>query len=222
MFNKNKKAIMLKFLVSLILALIIFVPACYLGGRLFSSSTQAKDNYVDFVQELEKFSQTGEIGARESTLLIMDTATAIVYFEKGKTEVLIDVDARVPYTDFIIYLQKPSQCNDQQNCLCLFRKSEFDTSVGTPGYDAVRVIPKNVLCSNLNYNLEIESCSIGKAAAVHSYKCTGGFLIERHLADKSSWTVASYYEMPRRVLLYLVRLDGAVRIIGPQDELQNE
>ena len=211
---------MLKFLVSLVLALIIFVPACYLGARLFRTSTQAKDNYVDFVQELEKFSQVGEIGARESTLLIMDTATAVVYFEKGKKEVLVEVDARVPYTDFTIHLQKPSQCNDDKNCLCLFRKSEFDTSLSKPGYDTITVIPKIVLCSNINYNLEIESCSLGKAEAVHSYKCTGGFMIERHLADKSSWYVVSYYEMPRRTLLYLVKLDNTVRIIGPQEGQQ--
>lgn len=219
MGKMNKKGLVLKFLVTILLALIIFVPACYMGAKLFRVSDQAKDNYVDLVEELNKFSKEAEIGARESTLLIMDKATALVYFEKGKEEVLVEVDARIPYSDFIIHLQKPVQCEEGKNCLCLFRKSEFESSLGTPGYDTITVAPKRVLCTNLNYQLELESCSIGEPEVVNGYKCSDGFMIERHLVDESSLVVRSYYQVQRRTLLYLTKFENMIRIQGP---LQNE
>src|SRR3989338_423997 len=119
----NRKAIIVKFLTTLLLAIIIFAPACYLSAKLFRTSTQAKDNYSDFAQELNRFARE-DIGSRKSALLIMDIATALVYFEKGFPEVTVAVDAEVPYTDYTLILRKPSQCENDKNCLCLFRKSE--------------------------------------------------------------------------------------------------
>ncbi len=207
---KNKQGIMVQFLTTVILAIIIFVPACYFVSNLLSrTSEQAKDNYGEFVEQLTEFAKKAKFGERKSILLIMDTATAIVYFEKGQQEVIVEVDARAPYTDYTISFQKPGQCDNTKNCLCLFRKSEFDVSL-----DEVSVIPKRVVCSNLDYNLEVETCNIGEANAVHSYTCENGFMIERHLADKSSWRVSSYYELPRRTVLFFTKFENMVRLEG--------
>ena len=73
-------------------------------------------------------------------MLIMDEATAIVYFEKDGPEVLVNVDAYFPSIDYTINLQKPGQCDDTKNCLCLFRSSKFDTE-GTE----LTVIPESSL-----------------------------------------------------------------------------
>ena len=137
----NKKAIMVKFLVTVILAIIIFAPACMLGSKIFRTSTQAKDNYLSFVKELNEFAKDKQqpIGAKKSTLLIMDKITTIVYFEGKSKEVLVEVDAAAPYTDYTIHLIKPGQCEEDKNCLCLFRKSEFDVTYWKPGYDTVTV-----------------------------------------------------------------------------------
>ncbi len=210
----NRQGIMVKFLTTLLLAIIIFAPACYLSAKLFRVSTQAKDNYVEFIDQLNKFTKDKEelLGGKKSLVLIMDKATAIVYFEKEKKEVLVQVDAQAPYTDYTIHIQKPTQCDNTQNCICLFRKAEFDTTWWKPGYDTVTVIPGRVICTDLDYGLEIETCSIGEPEAVNSYTCTNGFMIERHLADESTWNTASYYTAPRRTTLYLTKMDHAVRI----------
>ncbi len=207
---KSKRGIMVQFLTTVILAIIIFAPACYVTSKiLFRTSEQAKDNYTGFVKELNDFAVKGEVGARKSILLIMDEGTAAVYFEKGNREVLVKVDARAPYTDYTIHLQKPGQCDDARNCLCLFRKSDFE-----PESDKVTVIPQRVICTNLDYKLEVETCSIGKPNAVHSYICSNGFMIERNLAGGSDSTVVSYYELPRRTVLYFTKFENSVRLIG--------
>ena len=174
----SKQGMMIQFLTTLILALIIFIPACYITSNFFfRTSEQAKDNYIDFVKELTDFARKEPIGARKSILLIMDEATAIVYFKKDGQEVIIDVDAAFPSIDYSINLQKPGQCDDAKNCLCLFRSSKFETE-GTE----LTVIPERVVCSDLDYNLEVETCSMGVPSEVNSYICSGGFMIERQLA----------------------------------------
>lgn len=204
---------MVSFLTTLILALIIFVPAClFLSNIFFRTSEQAKDNYVEFVKELTEFAKKGQVGAGKSVLLIMDTATAMVYFEKGNREVVVEVDARAPYTDYALHLQKPGQCDDTKNCLCLFRKSEFEV-----GLDTITFTPKRVICTNLDYKLEVETCSIGKPNAVHSYACSNGFMIERNLAADPS-LVVGYYELPRRTVLFFTKFDNTIRLIGDYGE----
>jgi len=213
---------MVSFLTTLILALIIFVPACYLSSKiLFRTSEQAKDNYVEFVKDLTSFAEDAKIpvGAKKSVLLIMDEATAIVYFEKGQQEVVVDVDARFDYSDFIIHLQKPGQCSDTQNCLCLIRKANFDVTAiddvtVTELMGKIVVIPQRVICTDLDFNLEVETCSIGKPEAVNSYVCSNGFMIERHLTDEASLAVASYYELPRRTVLYFTKFENSIRLEG--------
>ncbi len=204
---------MIQFLTTLILALIIFVPACYITSNLFfRTSEQAKDNYVDFVKELTNFAEKEQIGARKSIMLIMDEATAIVYFEKDGPEVLVNVDAAFPSIDYTINLQKPGQCDDTKNCLCLFRSSKFEAE-GTE----LTVIPERVVCSNLDYNLEVETCSMGVPSEVNSYICSNGFMIERQLAKNipaEILEVHSYYELPRRTALYFIKFGDSVKLIG--------
>lgn len=208
---------MVQFLTTLILALIIFVPACYITSNIFfRTSEQAKDNYIDFVKELTNFAEKEQIGARKSILLIMDEATAIVYFEKDGQEVFVNVDAALPSIDFTVNLQKPGQCDDTKNCLCLFRSSKFETE-GTE----VIVTPQRVVCSNIDYRLEVETCSMGVPSEVNSYTCSNGFMIERQLTKnipREILEVHSYYELPRRTVLYFVKFEDSVRLIGDYGE----
>ncbi len=206
---------MVQFLISLLLCLMIFIPACYLVSGIFRTSEQAQDNYSGFVKGLNDFQEHGQIGERKSVLLIMDEETAIVYFEKDAQETVINVDAELlkGTTDYSIHLLKPGQCDDTKNCLCLFRESEFEAEAFK---GLLTVTPKRVVCTALNYNLEVETCSIGEATKVNSYTCEGNsFMIERNLAKKSSWKVGSYYEIPRRTVLYFTKLDSnTLHLIG--------
>lgn len=204
-------------LIAILLALLIFIPTCLgLSNFFFRTSQQAEDNYAEFVAELNKFSERGQVGEQKSILLIMDEATAIVYFEKTAQEVVIDVDAKLPNTDYFIDLFKPGQCDDTKNCLCLFRDSDFETTIFHEGVKGkITVTPKKVVCTNLEYNLGVETCSIGEGTLVNSYACSNGFMIERNLAKKSSVFVGSYYEIPRRTVLYFVKEDSnTIHLIG--------
>ena len=67
---KNKKAIMIKFLVTVLLAIIIFAPACLFASKFFSLSNQAKDNFVNFVNEIKEM-ETAQLGERKNFILII-------------------------------------------------------------------------------------------------------------------------------------------------------
>ncbi len=214
----SKKGIMVQFLVSLLLCLMIFIPACYLISGILRTSEQAKDNFSEFVKGLNDFQEHGQIGERKSVLLIMDDETAIVYFEKASQNVIIEVDAKFPNNDYSIELLKPGQCDDTKNCLCLFRDTELDTTFFekaslTELKGKITVTPKKVLCTNINYSLEVETCSIGKGTLVESYGCSNGFMMERNLAKKSKLAY-SYYEIDRRTVLYFIKFDDNIRLIG--------
>ena len=202
---------MIQFLISLLLCLMIFIPACYLVSGIFRTSEQAKDNFSGFVKELDEFAEKGQVGERKSNLLIMDEETAIVYFEKNTQETVINVDARVLESlfDFSKRLLKPGQCDDTKNCLCLFRKAKYDV----PAFgENVVVTPEKVLCTDLDYSLTVETCNIGKAIGVNSYTCEGNnFMIERALGKPAD----SYYELPRRTVLYFTKEDSdTLHLIG--------
>ena len=218
----NKRGIMVQFLISLLLCLMIFIPACYLISGIFRTSEQAQDNFSGFVKELNDFQEHGQIGERKSVLLIMDEQTAIVYFLKNVQKVVVDVDAKLPYNDYYVDLLKPGQCDDAKNCVCLFRDTEIDTTL----FEKVSitelelkgkltVVPKKVACTNLDYDLTVETCSIGKATRVNSYTCSDGFMIERALVKKPK-AVWGYYELEnRRTVLYFIKENGnTLHLIG--------
>ena len=58
----NNKAIMLKFLTTIILAIIIFAPACMISSRFFRLSSQAENNFNTFVEEIRDLNENGEVG----------------------------------------------------------------------------------------------------------------------------------------------------------------
>ncbi len=216
MWQIGKKGIMIQFLVTLLLALIIFIPACYIASNVFfRTSKQAKDNYADFVKGLNDFNEQGQVGEKKSILLIMDEATAIVYFQKNVQKAVIEVEAKLPYTDYSIEILKPGQCDDTKNCLCLLRESDFEATVFDKGVKGkITVTPQKVVCAALAYNVAVESCSIGEGTMVNSYTCADSFMIERNLAKKSSVFVGSYYEIPRRTVLYFTKDSNAIKLVG--------
>ena len=204
-----------KFLVTIILAIIIFVRSCMFVNKILDagtrSSEQAKDNFQDFVKELNTFAKDGErlAGTRDSAVLILDSDTAITYFKKTTSKVVVEVDSIG--TDFSIFIDKPSACKEDQNCLCLLRKTDFESQ-----YTDKQIIakPKRFLCENLNYDLTIDTCNNGEPVKVNSYTCKNGFLIERHFVEASDWSSYSYYEVKRRSTVHMLKEQNSIRITG--------
>ena len=165
----------------------------------------------DFVKELNTFAKDGErlAGTRDSAVLILDSDTAITYFKKTTSKVVVEVDSIG--TDFSIFIDKPSACKEDQNCLCLLRKTDFESQ-----YTDKQIIakPKRFLCENLNYDLTIDTCNNGEPVKVNSYTCKNGFLIEHHFVEASDWSSYSYYEVKRRSTVHMLKEQNSIRITG--------
>ena len=121
----NKKAIMVDFLVTILLAIIIFVPACLLSSKLYQQSDESKSSFYDFVSEVEKFSKDARDGEIKSVLLNVDVDSPVVFF-KDKEKVLVDIEnVLVPEgeaattEDFYYYFNFPSEKCSNLPCLCL-------------------------------------------------------------------------------------------------------
>jgi len=200
---KNKKAIMIKFLVTVLLAIIIFAPACMFASKFFSLSSQAKDNFVDFVNEIKEMEQA-QLGERKSSILILDKPTAVVYFEKDQNQVKVDVIADSLSLNYHVIFEKPGQCNADKSCLCLFREFEQGSDLTELRFS---VKPTSAICESFDTNIKLNDCGIGVPTRVESYICSNGFTIERSLIIKASGVLGldgtNYYEAPRRIALTL-------------------
>ncbi len=204
----NKKAIMVSFLTTLILALIIFIPACMGVSKFFRLSDQAKDNFGNFVKEIQSLSKDGKEGENRNDVLILDQATAAVYFEPNSNEVKVEVDASgFGLFDYTLHLTNPHKCEAEKACLCLFRKPEFkieDTSITITDMAAI--------CKEVDSKLALENCGIGVPNDVDSYTCSGGFMVERNLAKDSSWRTGAYYEANRRTFFTLTKVGDTLKL----------
>lgn len=195
----DRQGIMLKFLVTLILAIIIFVPACTFASKILGISTQAKNNFQDFTHSLEKLSQ--QPGKSITEILILDDQTAVVYFEKDKDVMQMEVDGQPParelwiITDYRLVMHKPSACTQGKNCLCLFREPSFDLNLAQK---KVFVTSSSAICNSLDFELKLANCSLGVPHNINSYTCSDGFMIERGLVSNTK-AADAYYQLSRRV-----------------------
>ena len=81
-------------------------------------------------------------------------------------------------------------------------------------YDDYGVEANTVLCEELDFSLEAESCGWGEEkGTIHSYSCEEGFIIERNLVEELD-NILGYYENERRQTIYLTRLDNEIRLSG--------
>ncbi len=116
----NTKGIMLEFIVTVILALIIFIPACYGVSKLFRTSAQAEESFQEFANALEDFAESEK--ERSSFLLIMDEKTLAAVFAGPGAHPLFPApeleegQAYVPQS-----LAAPAACTSFP-CACLCRE----------------------------------------------------------------------------------------------------
>ena len=71
--TKTKKGqMMVKFIVSVLIAILIFGFACSIGSEFLRVSTQAGDSFGTFSDKIIELSESEDIGDRRSNLLILD------------------------------------------------------------------------------------------------------------------------------------------------------
>ncbi len=106
---KNKKAIMMKFLVSLVLAIIIFVPACLFLSKFTRLSGQAEDSFAEFTNTIKTAYSTRS--KQNHDLIIDDDTFVIGYSAQKNTQLCTSQNACATFA-------YPSECGGEA-CICL-------------------------------------------------------------------------------------------------------
>ncbi|MDO8656075.1 MAG: hypothetical protein Q7K45_02450, partial [Nanoarchaeota archaeon] len=193
----NKRAIVLKFLVTVILAIIIFAPACVFLSKFFRLSEQAEGSFNEFTTALTNLNQGKK--EKDSFLLKIDAKTAVVYFEPNQEKVFLFIEGtgsdRAGSGD--VYFTRPNQCSDKiKSCLCLFQDVEGDRkyvdenrkrcSTSLAGCDNYARVHSEATFStaqgrcvqDISLPLSLESCTFGTVHNSVGYLCKNGFAIE--------------------------------------------
>ena len=119
---------MVKFLTTLILAIIIFVPACMFASKMFQFGAQANDNYLELADEIKTLAK-GIDGQQTQFLLILDERSMVVLFAKNESLIIthdLEFRSRERYFQTNVYtLKYPQiQCANEP-CLCLCKDYEM-------------------------------------------------------------------------------------------------
>jgi len=132
----SKKGIMLDFLVTVIIALIVFIPACTYASKLFFRvSEQAKENFGEFSNEIITFSKDPQLAAKSTSILILDDQSGIIVFKENKKEMAYSfTETSRTNQYFLAYPQE--QCNSVLPCACLCRSFDQDKAKRIGKHDA--------------------------------------------------------------------------------------
>ncbi len=216
----NKRAFTLDFLLTIIVALIIFIPGCMILSDMFRLSGQAEDNFLSLYNKLQNFAEEGREGEPKSMRLILDEGTAIVYFEANKDNVVVDVDGWAA-RNYQVVFERPSSCPTDKNCLCLIRDKEIEDVGGYYLGESALIKPKKLSCKDdLEAPLSIVKCGIGAAKSVNSYTCKNGFVIERLLFEEardelvSGGALDAHFELQRRTIIQMTKRGNTVVVEG--------
>ena len=195
--NKKGFEISLNFLLTMLLVIIIFGPILFGIFKGCEAMQQSKENFGEFLDFIKDM-QDAQQDEKKVQLLIMAENTAVVYFEPEYDAVEVYVGAGNVHSDYVAYFNRPSSCEVNKNCLCLFAKVKSEAEVST---NTVNIEAEEVYCESLSISLSLEDCGIGTPNDVDSYICQNGFTIERKVLDGSSIWVGSFYEAPKRIAI---------------------
>jgi len=215
-YKMNKKGTyIVSFLVTILLAILIFAPSCLFASKFFRLSAQAKDNFVAFVSDVEDLQLHGKDGELRNVPIILDAETALLYFSGPR--LIVSVDAGPDLYDYNILIDRPPICEEDKEakgCFCLFREVKVDSSFDKK---EVKIIPVKMLCQPTKYEVlflaseNAQNCGIGIPVNVNSYSCEGGFMADRELIGNADY-VKAYYKSGRRVNLVATKDSSRIKI----------
>ncbi|HLC52558.1 MAG TPA: hypothetical protein VJI98_04910 [Candidatus Nanoarchaeia archaeon] len=127
----GKKGLMLKFLLGLVLALIIFVPTCIFTSKLFRLSDQAQDNFLEFTKEIKDISDKPD-QERKTFLLLLDDDTFITIFKQKEDVMFFSSSQQFEEGEIVVQkiFKTPGQCTEFA-CACLCKKPIKESTTGS-------------------------------------------------------------------------------------------
>lgn len=205
MMQCKSGTIPLKFLVTMILAIVIFGPTLLMINRCFRLSDEADRSYDELLELIERIAEK-EAGEFDSARLYMDDGTAVVFMSPGVeyttlsagwaeggaaqagtiVELLRGFNARLLF-------KRPAGCRRDKSCVFLCRNIKVSTSgsnswrtaltIGVGGYTVALPTDVYVRCEdiagikNVDYGFT-GRCESPKKGAYYT-GCSGGIIFER-------------------------------------------
>lgn len=126
----NKRGIVLDFIVTILLAIIIFGSAFAVMSKIFSTGEQGQKSFVSFKETIEKMPDSPD---RISQLLILDEESFIMAYNPEKNLELCTQNNACGVSYY------PKEC-DGKACLCLCK------SIQTSGFEAEGSLKEDITC----------------------------------------------------------------------------
>lgn len=126
---------MVKFLVTVILALLIFAPTCMFTSKLFRLSDQAKENFKEFAILVREAHQTQQ---QRAHLLVLDKDSFVVGYTANKNTEICTAQGSCGTTLY------PPECGGE-SCVCLCR--EYQGTGFTTGGESITCSKRS--CENV-------------------------------------------------------------------------
>jgi hypothetical protein len=232
MLMMDTKGIMLDFLVTVVITIVLFVPALFIVNKAFTYSDQARESFDEFVALLQNLPEEDPSPDPHIMVLKIDDATMMAYFEPHQNQIdvfiptgPIGAGSQAAHQDGAVV--KPSECTPEKACLCLIREFAYaakpvpdiykERCIGSECGSAriqheTTVTPISAHCVDFEKPLLFPSrCSVGTPHLAQGYSCTHGFIIERGVFREAN--AFAYFTAPRRVSV-TVRLDAGDIIVS--------
>ncbi|MBI4151597.1 hypothetical protein HY496_01390 [Candidatus Woesearchaeota archaeon] len=131
----NRKAIMVNFLVTVVLAILIFGSAGAIIAKVLGVEQQAKQNFYQLHKELKEFAESGKI--LSGYIIILDEESFVAKFDANKaTNLYLKRTYKSPTDEYFVTdsleIDPPSQCNGK-DCLVFCPHMSFDYEGGKVG-----------------------------------------------------------------------------------------
>ncbi|GEM_PF-4067163 len=173
----TKRGIMVEFLVTVILALIIFVPTCIFISNFFRLSDQAQVSFLNFSKTLEHFPQNEKKDV--TSILIFDENTFVIGYNQNKDTELCTSEGICGKTKY------PTECQGQ-SCLCLCTTSKEGQFTGSEEESircserSCRQLPQVTFASGLPLaNVHLNPSNSLTTPAVRNGYFKSGFILGR-------------------------------------------
>lgn len=202
----EKKGIMLDFLLTVILTIIIFVPAILMVSKFFNQSDQAKDSFNAFAEQIKSVQQSHN---SQSHILILDKETLIIGYNANSNTKLCTGE------ELCGAFAYPPECKGE-NCLCLCREFE-DIGFQSTQSTELSAICKKRTCQPVGEvrfkdNLKMSNFYGDEMppAMANGY-FQNGFIITRGTMEFSA-LVFKFSELRRAPFIIMYESDGSIGI----------
>ncbi len=185
---------MVKFIIGIVVALMIFIPTILWAGRLFRLSDDAKDSFDELIQKINDISGK-PAGTIEPIAFHMDKDTAVLGFAKNAQKL-----QGISFGEEISYFERPDSCEGDRACLCLCRNG-YGRALTEGIYSDVPDAEKppywlltcsNLMCTSMNEKVDFPKTISAESLAKpkkdvlldwvlgdSAVKIEGGFVLER-------------------------------------------